>query len=68
MATKRHKPTSPARRGLQTIDYSELDSNDLIDKRLLVVSKEHSGRNNKGQITVRHRGGHEKRKYRGGRS
>jgi|TARA_B100000945_G_scaffold13875_1_gene10537 large subunit ribosomal protein L2 len=56
-------PTSPGRRGAVLPDFSELTSKET-KKSLLQPIKKHSGRNNKGRITVRHRGGGHKRKYR----
>tara|TARA_B100000530_G_C15915587_1_gene471101 strand:+ start:1035 stop:1862 length:828 start_codon:yes stop_codon:yes gene_type:complete len=56
-------PTSPGRRGAVLPDFSELTSKET-KKSLLQPLKKHSGRNNKGRITVRHRGGGHKRKYR----
>jgi len=59
----RKNPTSPGRRGAVLPDFSELTSKET-KKSLLQPLKKHSGRNNKGRITVRHRGGGHKRKYR----
>ncbi len=63
MAVKSYKPTTPSRRGMTCMDYSELDKK-KPEKSLIVSLKKHSGRNNTGKITVRHRGGGNKRKYR----
>ena len=63
MSLVRKKPTSPGRRGAVLPDFSELTSKET-KKSLLQPLKKHSGRNNKGRITVRHRGGGHKRKYR----
>ena len=63
MAMKSYKPTTPARRQMTVIDYSEL-SKVKPEKSLLTPLKKHSGRNNTGRITVRHHGGGNRRKYR----
>lgn len=63
MAIKKFKPTSPGRRQMSTIDYSVLTA-DEPQKSLTVPLKKSGGRNNKGQISVRHRGGGQKRLYR----
>lgn len=63
MAIKHYKPTTPARRGMSVTDFSEL-SKVKPEKSLLEPLKKHSGRNNNGRITVRHRGGGQRRKYR----
>jgi large subunit ribosomal protein L2 len=59
----RKKPTSPGRRGAVLPNFSELTSTES-KKSLLQPLKKHAGRNNQGRITVRHRGGGHKRKYR----
>ena len=63
MAIKTFKPTTNARRGMTTLDYSEL-SKVAPEKSLVVTLKKNGGRNNQGKITVRHQGGGAKRKYR----
>lgn len=63
MAIKSYKPTTNARRGMTTLDNKHL-SNKKPEKSLVVKLNKSGGRNNKGQITVRHRGGGAKRKYR----
>lgn len=63
MAIKNYKPTTPGRRDMSVSDYSGL-SKVAPEKSLLDVVKAHSGRNNTGRITVRHRGGANRRKYR----
>lgn len=63
MAIKVHKPTTPGRRKSSVQDFSDLTKKrpeKLLSKRL----KKHSGRNNSGKITTRHRGGGVKRLYR----
>ncbi len=63
MAIKNYKPTTPSRRNMSVIDYSEL-SKVKPEKSLLRPLNKFSGRNSYGRITVRHRGGGSKRKYR----
>ena len=63
MAIKFYKPTTPARRQMTVTDYSGL-SKVAPEKSLLTVIKANAGRNNTGRITVRHRGGANRRKYR----
>lgn len=63
MAVKVYKPTTASRRGMSVLDYSNLTKK-KPEKKLVKILKKHSGRNNTGKITVRHRGGANKRKYR----
>ena len=63
MAIKSYRPTTNGRRGMTTLDYSEL-TKVAPEKSLLVTLKKNGGRNNQGRITVRHQGGGKKRKYR----
>ena len=63
MALKKFKPTTPGRRWMTGIDYSELTTS-KPHKALTVTLKKHSGRNNTGRITVRHQGGGHAQKYR----
>ena len=63
MAIKTYKPTTPSRRQMTVTDYSQL-SKVAPEKSLLEPLKNKSGRNSYGRITVRHRGGANKRKYR----
>ncbi|MBE6897538.1 MAG: 50S ribosomal protein L2 [Ruminococcaceae bacterium] len=63
MAIKTYKPTTPSRRQMTVIDYSEL-SKVAPEKSLLEPMKKTSGRNSYGRITVRHHGGGNRRKYR----
>ncbi len=63
MAIKFFKPTTASRRQMTVTDYSGL-SKVAPEKSLLTVIKANSGRNNTGRITVRHRGGANRRKYR----
>lgn len=63
MAIKFYNPTTPGRRNMSTIDYSGL-SKVAPERSLLEPMKKHSGRNSYGRITVRHRGGGNRTKYR----
>ena len=63
MAVKKYKPTSPARRFMTVPDYSVLTKKEP-EKSLVTTLKKSGGRNVNGRITVRHRGGGNKRKYR----
>ena len=63
MAIKFYKPTTNARRNMSVTDYSEL-SKVAPERSLLVSLKKNSGRNSYGRITVRHRGGGVRTKYR----
>ena len=63
MAIKTYSPTTPSRRNMTVTDYSVL-SKVKPEKSLLENLKKNSGRNSYGRITVRHRGGGNKRKYR----
>ena len=62
MAIKVYNPTTPSRRKASVLknDVSTLKPK----KKLISIKKKNSGRNNQGKITVRHRGGEEKRFYR----
>ena len=63
MAIKKFKPTSPALRQMTVLVSDEITCNQP-EKSLLVSLKKNSGRNEQGKITVRHRGGGNRRKYR----
>jgi large subunit ribosomal protein L2 len=63
MAVKKYKPTSAGRRFITTADFSEISKKDP-EKSLLEVKKKHSGRNNNGHITTRHKGGGTRKQYR----
>ncbi len=63
MNIKKYKPTTPGRRGMTSLDYSDL-SKVAPERSLLKKIKKHSGRNNTGKITVRHKGGGYKKIYR----
>ncbi len=63
MGIKFYKPTTPGRRGMSVSTFEEITT-DTPEKSLLTPLKSSGGRNAQGKITVRHRGGGEKRKYR----
>ena len=63
MAIKKYKPTSPGRRGMTVSTFEEITCT-TPEKSLLDVRTRKAGRNVNGRITVRHRGGGAKRKYR----
>ena len=63
MAVRKYKATTNGRRNMSVLTYDELTGS-APEKSLLVSLSGKGGRNNKGQITVRHHGGGEKRKYR----
>ncbi|MBP8988590.1 MAG: 50S ribosomal protein L2 [Clostridia bacterium] len=63
MAVKSYNPTSPARRQMTVVDYSEV-STKTPEKKLLAKRSKTGGRNSYGRITVRHIGGGNRRKIR----
>jgi len=63
VAVKKFKPTSPGRRFVTVSTFDDITV-DKPEKSLLEPLKKKAGRNNKGRITVRHRGGGHKKKYR----
>lgn len=63
MGIKKFKPTSPAVRQMTVSTFEEITKKDP-EKSLLVTLKKNAGRNAQGKITIRHRGGGQKRKYR----
>ena len=63
MAIKNYKPTTPSRRHMSVVDYSGLSKVEP-EKSLLAPMNKKSGRNSYGRITVRHKGGGNRRKYR----
>ncbi|MEK7848426.1 MAG: 50S ribosomal protein L2 [Chloroflexota bacterium] len=63
MALKVYKPTSPGRRGM-TGDTFEDITRDEPEKSLLLPLRKNAGRNSRGKVTVRHRGGGAKRQFR----
>ena len=63
MGIKKYNPYTPSRRQMTGLDYSEITKTEP-EKSLLISKKSMAGRNNQGKITVRHRGGGSKKKYR----
>ena len=63
MPTIKYKPTTPARRHMSVPSFEEV-TKFTPEKSLVVIKKKHSGRNSYGRITVRHKGGGNKQKYR----
>ena len=63
MAIKNYKPMTPGTRGMSKLINTEI-TKDTPEKSLTVTLKKSGGRNNQGKITLRHRGGGEKRRYR----
>ena len=63
MAIKIHNTTKPSQRFVTTTDFSDLTKKDP-EKSLLAVKKKNAGRNAQGRITVRHKGGGNRQKYR----
>ena len=63
MGIKTYNPYTPSRRQMTGSDFSEITKT-TPEKSLVVSLKKNAGRNNQGKITVRHRGGGSRRKYR----
>jgi large subunit ribosomal protein L2 len=63
MAVKTYKPTSPSRRGLVSPTFEEI-TRAKPERSLVKTLRRQGGRNFRGKITVRHRGGGHKRRYR----
>ena len=63
MGLKKYKPTSAGRRGMTGADFAEV-TRSKPERSLLATLSKKGGRNNRGRITVRHRGGGHKRRYR----
>ena len=63
MGIKKYNPTTPGLRGMTVSTFEEI-TKDTPERSLTVTLKKHSGRNNRGKITVRHRGGGYRPKYR----
>ena len=63
MGIKKYNPTTPGLRGMTVSTFEEITST-TPEKSLTVTLKKHSGRNSRGKITVRHRGGGYRPKYR----
>ena len=63
MGIKKYNPTTPGLRGMTVSTFEEITCT-TPEKSLTVTLKKHSGRNSRGKITVRHRGGGYRPKYR----
>ena len=63
MPVKKFKPTSPGRRFMTVSDFAEITKSEP-EKTLVESVKKTGGRNNKGRMTTRHKGGGHKRRYR----
>lgn len=63
MPTIKYNPTTPARRNMTVASFEEI-TKFTPEKSLTVIKKKNAGRNSYGKITVRHRGGGNKKKYR----
>src|SRR5512142_148135 len=63
MPIRIYKPTSPGRRGMTVSTFEEVTKKEP-ERSLLVSNKRQAGRNNQGRVTVRHRGGGNRPKYR----
>jgi len=63
MGIKTYNPYTPSRRNMTGSDFSEITKK-TPEKSLLVSLSKNAGRNNQGKITVRHRGGGNRKKYR----
>lgn len=63
MGIRKYKPTTPGRRGMTVSTFEEI-TRSTPEKSLTVTLKKHAGRNSRGKITVRHRGGGTRPKYR----
>ena len=63
MGIKKYNPYTPSRRHMTSSDFSEITKS-TPEKSLVVSLNKNAGRNNQGKITVRHRGGGSRRKYR----
>ena len=63
MGIKKYNPTSPGLRGMTVSTFEDITA-DRPEKSLTVSLRKNSGRNSRGKITVRHRGGGAKKKYR----
>ncbi len=63
MAIKKYKPNTPGQRGMTVSAFDEITKS-VPEKSLTVTLKKHAGRNQRGKITVRHRGGGYRPKYR----
>ena len=64
MSIKTYRPTTPARRQMTVSGFDGVDKHAVPEKSLVEVLKKHAGRNSYGHITVRHKGGGNRQKYR----
>ncbi|MBI4772551.1 MAG: 50S ribosomal protein L2 [Chloroflexi bacterium] len=64
MAVKKYRPTSPGRRGMSVATFEELTPGKRPERKLTVALSKRGGRNFRGKITVRHRGGGSRRRMR----
>ena len=64
MSIKSYKPTTPSRRHMTVSGFDGIDKKAKPEASLTEILKKNAGRNSYGRITVRHRGGGNKRKYR----
>lgn len=64
MSIKFYRPTTPSRRQMSVSGFDGVDKKAKPERSLTEVKKKHSGRNNHGRITVRHKGGANRRKFR----
>jgi len=64
MSVKTYKPTTPSRRHMSVSGFDGIDKKARPERSLTQVLKKHSGRNSYGRITVRHKGGGNRRKFR----
>jgi large subunit ribosomal protein L2 len=63
MGIKKYKPVTPGQRGMTGYTFEEITKT-KPERSLVITKKKHAGRNNSGRVTVRHRGGGNRRKLR----
>jgi len=64
MGTRKFRPTTPSRRFMSGSDFADITKGASVEKTLVGKKNRTGGRNNRGRITSRHRGGGHKRRYR----
>ena len=64
MGTRKFRPTTPSRRAMSGNDFADLTKGAKVEKSLVTKQSKKGGRNNNGRITVRHKGGGHKQRYR----
>lgn len=64
MSIKTYRPTTPSRRHMTVSGFDGVDKHATPEKSLVEVLKKNAGRNSYGRITVRHKGGENRKKYR----